>query len=121
VIDLTRRGHREDARGDMGDGADARSLAAAPDDALHDRRSEAALWRDLLRLPPAQRDAFELLKLEGLSVAECAEVLGITQGMVKIRAHRATVALRGAHLRRERILTVLENDGRDARDEEVPP
>jgi hypothetical protein len=38
--------------------------------------------------------------------------------MAKIRAHRATVALREAHLRRERAFTVLEGGGRD--EEEVP-
>jgi RNA polymerase sigma-70 factor (ECF subfamily) len=36
------------------------------------------------------------VKFEGLAVAEAAEALGITQGMVKIRTHRATLALRQA-------------------------
>jgi RNA polymerase sigma-70 factor (ECF subfamily) len=35
-------------------------------------------------------------------VAETAEVLGITRGMVKVRAHRATAALRKAIGRRLR-------------------
>jgi RNA polymerase sigma-70 factor (ECF subfamily) len=102
VIDLTRRRGREDLRADLAQEAEGPSSAAAPDEALHRKRSEAALRQDLLRLPSALRDAFELLKIEGLSVAESAEVLGITHGMVKIRAHRATVALRSAHLARER-------------------
>ena len=101
VIDASRRRAREDLRADPGRDAEERSDAAAPDDALHWTRSEAALRADLSRLPPAQREAFELLKVEGLSVAESAEVLGITRGMVKIRAHRATVALRDADRRRE--------------------
>ncbi|HEU4385556.1 MAG TPA: RNA polymerase sigma factor [Anaeromyxobacteraceae bacterium] len=102
VIDLTRRRGREDLRADLAQEAEGPSGAAAPDEAVYRMRSEAALRRDLLGLPPALREAFELLKLEGLSVAESAEVLGITRGMVKIRAHRATVALRRAHLARER-------------------
>jgi RNA polymerase sigma-70 factor (ECF subfamily) len=102
VIDLSRRRGREDLRADLAQEAEEPSSAAAPDDALHWKRSEAALRQDLLRLPPAHREAFELLKIEGLSVAESAEVLGITHGMVKIRAHRATVALRSAQLARER-------------------
>lgn len=111
LIDLARRGGREDLRSDVRAGEEP-SPAAAADEALHAKRSEAALGLDLLRLPPAHREAFELLKIEGLSVAECAEVLGITRGMVKIRAHRATVALRAAHLRRERVLAIVDGGAR---------
>ena len=50
----------------------------------------------LARIPESQRVAFELLKQEGLSVAEAAEVLGTTQAAVKLRAHRAYEALRAA-------------------------
>lgn len=107
VIDLTRRRGREDLRADLAQESDGPSGAAAPDEAVHRKRSEAALRQDLLRLPPALRDAFELVKIEGLSVAESAEVLGITHGMVKIRAHRATVALRTAHLAREQVPSEL--------------
>jgi RNA polymerase sigma-70 factor (ECF subfamily) len=117
AVDVARRRGREDLRADLAREAEAPSPAAAPDEALHDKRSEAALWRDLLRLPRALRDAFELVKLEGLSVAQSAEVLGITGGMVKIRAHRATVALRAAHLRRERIVGVIGRDRPHARKE----
>ena len=102
VIDLVRRRGREDLRASLAREAEEPSGAVAPDEAVHRKRSEAALRQDLQRLPPALRDAFELVKIEGLSVAESAEVLGITHGMVKIRAHRATVALRSAHLERER-------------------
>jgi RNA polymerase sigma-70 factor (ECF subfamily) len=43
-----------------------------------------------------QRVAFELIKQDGLSVAEAAQVLGTTVAAVKLRAHRAYEALRGA-------------------------
>jgi len=46
------------------------------------------------RLPPAQREAFEMLQLEGLSVAAAAARVGITTGALKVRAHRAYKALR---------------------------
>jgi len=119
VIDVTRRRGREDLRANPVQDSDEPSGAAAPDEALHRKRSEAALRRDLLHLPPALREAFELLKVEGLSVAEAAEVLGITRGMVKIRAHRATVALRSAEMRRERAATVFESDPHHAREGEA--
>lgn len=94
LIDLGRRGGREELRG--GDVLDPQEAAPAPspDDALHLRRVEAEAHRDLERLPRAWREAFELVKFEGLSIAETAEVLGISQGAAKVRAHRATAALR---------------------------
>lgn len=46
------------------------------------------------RLPPAQRAAFEMLKLEGLSVAAAAARAGTTPSALKVRAHRAYKALR---------------------------
>jgi RNA polymerase sigma-70 factor (ECF subfamily) len=51
------------------------------------------LQRELESLPEKQRAAFELVKLDGLSLAEAAQVLGTTVGAVKLRVHRAHVAL----------------------------
>jgi RNA polymerase sigma-70 factor (ECF subfamily) len=64
-------------------------------DGLAEARELAALLqRELVRLPEAQRVAFELMRLDGLSHIEAAEVLGATVTAVKLRAHRAYVALR---------------------------
>ena len=75
---------------------------APADEALDERRLEAEVRGDLARLPESWREAFELVRFEGLSVAEAAEALGITRGMVKIRTFRATAALRKAVARRLR-------------------
>lgn len=102
LIDLGRRGVREELRaGDVRDPEEA-AAGPSPEEALHHRREEAEARRDFASLPLGWREAFELVKFEGLSVAETAEVLGITRGMVKIRAHRATVALRKSMARRLR-------------------
>jgi RNA polymerase sigma-70 factor (ECF subfamily) len=81
----------------------ARTAASrlAPSDTRGDEvlvaREMMAVVRDTLdRLPVAHREAFVLLRFEGLSVAEAAQVLGITEGSVKIRAFRAYQALRTA-------------------------
>jgi RNA polymerase sigma-70 factor (ECF subfamily) len=100
LIDLGRRGLREELRADDVRDLDEPSTAPSPEEALHRRRVEADAQRDLAALPSGWREAFELVKFEGLSVAETAEVLGITRGMVKVRAHRATAALREAVARR---------------------
>jgi RNA polymerase sigma-70 factor (ECF subfamily) len=96
LIDLGRRGDREELRADDVRDPEEPDAAPSPEEALHRRRVEAEGRRDLAALPASWREAFELVKFEGLSVAETAEVLGITRAMVKIRTHRATVALRGA-------------------------
>lgn len=50
----------------------------------------------LEQLPPQQREAVVLTKLDGKSVAEAAEIAGTTPGAMKVRAHRGYVALRKA-------------------------
>jgi RNA polymerase sigma-70 factor (ECF subfamily) len=90
-----RRAHREEG---------ARVEAAQPqetkegvgDDALVARQMLGVVQRALMTLPVRQREAFVLLRFEGLSMAEAAEVLGATQGAVKILVHRAYIVVRAA-------------------------
>jgi RNA polymerase sigma-70 factor (ECF subfamily) len=51
----------------------------------------------LLALPAPQREAFDLLQVEGLSTAAAAARVGIGAGALRVRAHRAYRALH-AHL-----------------------
>ena len=48
----------------------------------------------LSQLPDSQRQAVELIHVEGLSVAEAALHAGVSPGALKVRAHRGYVALR---------------------------
>jgi len=48
----------------------------------------------LEQLPPAQREAFSLLKLDGMSLEVAAARTGISVGALKVRAHRAYRALK---------------------------
>jgi RNA polymerase sigma-70 factor (ECF subfamily) len=95
LIDTVRRGRREvltdDGEPDAGTSADP-----SADDHVAAVELEARLRRELQRLPESQRTAFELVKSEGLSMAEAAAVLGTTTMAVKLRAHRAYEALRMA-------------------------
>jgi len=61
---------------------------------LSAKRAALELDRELRRLPEPQRVVFELMREDGLSLREVAEVLGTTTNAVKLRAHRAHVALR---------------------------
>jgi RNA polymerase sigma-70 factor, ECF subfamily len=57
---------------------------------------DTRLSAELAKLPPAQRQAFELIRIEGLSMQEAAELLDTSVSAVKLRAHRAYVALEAA-------------------------
>ncbi len=48
----------------------------------------------LAKLPSDQRQAFSLLKLDGLSVEAAAARAGVSVGALKVRAHRAYKALK---------------------------
>lgn len=50
----------------------------------------------LERLPATQREAFAMLKLEGLTTEEAARRAGVSVSALKVRAHRAYKALRKA-------------------------
>ena len=58
-----------------------------------------SVLRALQRLPVPQRQVLVLRYWERLSEAEIADVLGVSPGTVKSRAHRALAALREADLR----------------------
>lgn len=67
---------------------------------LGGRDAAAALRAALLDLPEADRAVILLSRIEGLRYREIAEILGSTEGAVKVRAHRALITLRN-RLRRE--------------------
>jgi RNA polymerase sigma-70 factor, ECF subfamily len=66
------------------------------DEALAGREMLEIVRRTLAALPVSQREAFVLLRFEGLSVFEAAQVVGTTEGALKVRAFRAYEALREA-------------------------
>lgn len=89
------RRSRHEWSGDVEDVAESSYEAPLPgEDALSPELKGA-----LASLPASQREAVELLHVEGLSVAEAAERVGVSPGALKVRAHRGYRALR-AHLSR---------------------
>ena len=73
-------------------------LRGDSDEARDEPRADPELMQAALAalatLPEQQREAVVLTKLEGKSVAEAAEIAGITVGAMKVRAHRGYEALR---------------------------
>ena len=88
IVDHVRRRKRV-ARIEL-PGDDELSTMTAPD-----AMSSSAVLHDALeRLPQTQREAFEMLQLDGLSVADAAARVGASPGALRVRAHRAYKALR---------------------------
>jgi RNA polymerase sigma-70 factor (ECF subfamily) len=96
LIDQHRRGGREVLARDDEDSAMQllTALDAPADQVVIAKEVAGRLAAELAKLPENQRVAFELIKQDGLSVAEAAQVLGTTVAAVKLRAHRAYEALR---------------------------
>jgi RNA polymerase sigma-70 factor (ECF subfamily) len=100
LIDETRKNRLDGARTSDPEGDRAYENAVAvdrpADEQVHSSELARMIRRELDRLPEGQRAAFELVKHEGLSHAEAADVLGTTVMAVKLRAHRTYEALRAA-------------------------
>jgi len=91
-IDELRRRGREAARRrelDLEEAPGAPPSPPGPDAAV-----VAAVRDAIADLPEGQREVVLLHKLEGLPLARVGEVLGITEGAAKVRAHRAYGTLR---------------------------
>jgi RNA polymerase sigma-70 factor, ECF subfamily len=99
ALDELRRRKRARVRLVDGDGAPPEpraDLRGDPEGARRDEESGsgAAALAALDSLPAPQKEALVLTKVEGLSQAEAAARAGTTPGAIKLRAHRAYVALR---------------------------
>ena len=70
--------------------------AGSPESDLHAETLARIVEQELQRMSEKNRSAYILLKIEGLSAAEVAAVLGTTADAVKQRAFRAYEALREA-------------------------
>jgi RNA polymerase sigma-70 factor (ECF subfamily) len=75
-------------------GIDAVDPGRGPEDAAINARLRARLGRALKALPPAYRLVIFLREIEGLTTREVARVVGISEGNVKTRLHRARLMLR---------------------------
>jgi len=68
--------------------------AVSPEDGAAARELASALEREIGALPPKQRIALLLARVDGLPYREIAEVLGCTEGAVKALLFRATHGLK---------------------------
>lgn len=81
---------------DIADHELATGLEASAEETAAALQSAALVERVLARMSVTNREAFVLLRFEGLSVADAAQILGASEGAVKLRAFRAYELLRTA-------------------------
>jgi RNA polymerase sigma-70 factor (ECF subfamily) len=77
-------------------GARARDGARDPEQQAGDREVGRLLEGAIAGLPPVYRGAYVLREIEGLAPADAARCLGIEEGTLKTRVHRARRLLREA-------------------------
>ena len=65
-----------------------------PEEELINNESRQVMDEAVTELPESLRIVFILRDIEGLSTAETGEVLGLSEGAVKTRLHRARLWLR---------------------------
>ena len=93
VVDGLRRRGRTGARESPLDAE--HETFAAPEANYHEAASEARALREAVEsLPPGQRDAIRMLKLQEMSLKEAAAVSGMTVAALKVATHRAVKSLR---------------------------
>ena len=100
---LARRGKREgNGMTDSDDDSLEALESVAPDPEQETLAGELreVMEREVAALPDSFRSTFILREVEGLSTTETAEVLGISEDLVKTRLHRARTALRDRLYRR---------------------
>ena len=67
---------------------------ATPQEILQRKEARELVVAKLMQLPDGYRIVLLLRDIEGLSTEETARVLGLTEGAVKVRLHRARAAFK---------------------------
>jgi RNA polymerase sigma-70 factor (ECF subfamily) len=92
LIDRWRRREREARHAWRGEAA---APISGPEDELIADETARLLAHGLEAMPPRHREAFSLVKIDGLSLQQTAQVLGTTVTAIKLRVYRAHQTLRG--------------------------
>jgi RNA polymerase sigma-70 factor (ECF subfamily) len=81
-----------------GTGAEEPAEPAVPPDAESSvlaNETARAVARALAGMTDARREAFVLVRFEGMSIADAAQILGASENAVKLRAFQAYEIIRG--------------------------
>jgi len=100
IIDGYRSGSRCETRANI----DVIETAFCPEETVSTEEMVRSLRAVIEALPASQREAFELVRADGLPCAVAAEILGTTENAIKVRVHRAVQAMRDALRAHEMVL-----------------
>jgi RNA polymerase sigma-70 factor (ECF subfamily) len=96
LIDVLRREGRSRRWSWSGRGSKSSEVVVSAEDQVLVGVEHGRLGPALASLSPELRAALEATVLDGLTTAEAARLLGVAEGTVKSRCHRARLALRAA-------------------------
>jgi RNA polymerase sigma-70 factor (ECF subfamily) len=100
MLDLRRKNRHEEpwamTEDDGAWGQATATLFATGEQLLEAEQTKLRLAAAYASLSELQRAAFDLVKVEGLTLAEAASILGTTVTGIKLRLHRSVMALRAA-------------------------
>jgi RNA polymerase sigma-70 factor (ECF subfamily) len=84
------------ASGDVQDLQMAAGPEASGEEATLAKQTAEVVQRTLAAMTVARREAFVLLRYEGLSVSEAAQIVGVSESALKVRAFHAYELIRAA-------------------------
>lgn len=100
AVDYLRKHHGKYAFMDISENDDSAPLPTqlvqweTPENEIERTEVHAVIRQAVTELPPTQRAVFYLRDIEGCSVRQTAEILDVSESVVKVRLHRARLYLR---------------------------
>ncbi|MEO3403347.1 sigma-70 family RNA polymerase sigma factor [Mucilaginibacter sp. CAU 1740] len=75
---------------------------SVPDEQFEKKQAKAGLHKAMEKLSESQREILALSRFQELKCQEIADILGMTEGTVKVRIHRAMQELKSIYVKMER-------------------
>lgn len=101
LVDSVQQNKRSAHHHDVAEYADRIGGGSLADESLHKEQELATLQDALARLSPEHREVLVMSRYQELKYEEIARILGITEGAVKVRVHRAMNELKKIYLNSE--------------------
>lgn len=101
LVDRAEQNKRSAHQYDVAEYADRIGGGTLADESLHKAEDVAMLQDAVAKLTPEHREVLVMSRYQELKYGEIARILGLTEGAVKVRVHRAMNELKTIYLRSE--------------------
>ncbi len=97
IKDQAKKNKRHNLHDDVDEMADRIGGGAIPDEQLEKKQAKQQLYRAMEKLSDDHREVLTLNRFQELKHQEIAQILGLTEGAVKVRVHRALTELKNIY------------------------